>query len=234
MAGPAGPGAGPPAGSRPGSVPRTSAAGILIASFNPGKARELGRLVEAIGLAPLTLSETGISAPYEECGTTYEENALGKARHYAALSGLVAVADDSGIEVEALDWRPGPMSARYGGAGVDDPGRCRLLLEDLAGVPDERRAARYVAVAVIARPDGEARAFHGACEGRITSAMRGGGGFGYDPLFFYPPFGATFAEVSAERKHQVSHRGVAFAALGRFLASDDGRAFLAAMTRTGS
>ncbi len=160
-----------------GRTTRTSDAGqprLLVASFNPSKTRELAELVAALGCATIGLAALGIEAEYEETGSTYEENAIGKARHYAALSGLVTVADDSGIEVDVLGGRPGILSARYGGAGLDDAGRCRLMLSELDGVPEVRRGARYVAVAVIARPDGEARTFRGTCEGRITTEMRGG------------------------------------------------------------
>jgi XTP/dITP diphosphohydrolase len=200
---------------------------LLIATFNPGKARELATLVAAAGYATRTLADAGIREPYEESGATYEDNGGGKARHYARASGLITIADDSGIEVDALQGEPGVRSARYGGAGLDDVGRTRRLLEALAGVPDERRTARYVAVAVIARPDVASKSFRGVCEGRIARAPRGAGGFGYDPVFFYPPFGATFAEVEAGRKHAVSHRGLAFRALAAFLAADEGRRFLA-------
>jgi XTP/dITP diphosphohydrolase len=202
---------------------------ILVASLNPGKARELRRLVEGAGHRTTTLQETGLAAaPYEESGATYEENAAGKARHYAALSGLVAVADDSGIEVDALGGAPGPLSARYGGAGLDDAGRCRRLLEALRGAPEAERGARYVAVVAVARPDGETRSFRGVCEGRVAREPRGDRGFGYDPIFFHPPFGATFAEVPEERKDAVSHRGRAFAALEAFLKSGEGRRFVEA------
>jgi XTP/dITP diphosphohydrolase len=219
---------------------------LLVASFNPGKACELCRLVEAAGYRTVTLRERGIDAPYEETGAAYEDNARGKALHYARLSGLPAIADDSGIEVEALGGAPGPQSARYGGGTLDDAGRCRLMLREMEGVPEERRAARYVAVAALARPpragagvptpgadpaapaasSGEVRLFRGVVEGTIATELRGRGGFGYDPLFFYPAWGATFAEVPEEQKNRVSHRGVAFAALAAFLGSDEGRRFL--------
>jgi XTP/dITP diphosphohydrolase len=198
---------------------------ILIASFNPGKARELTALLAKSGRPAATLKDLGLTTPYEETGRTYEENGLGKARHYAAIAGLVTIADDSGLEVDALGGAPGPLSARYGGEGLDDDGRNRALLAAMKGVPDEERGARYVAVAVIARPDGAARAFRGECAGRLLEAPRGSGGFGYDPLFFYPPYGATFAEVSDERKHAVSHRGAAFAKLAEWLEGPEGRAF---------
>jgi XTP/dITP diphosphohydrolase len=213
---------------RRGAPPQPHPSRLLVASFNPGKARELAGLAGGLGLEIVSLRDVGIDEPYEETGSTYEENALGKARHYARLARLVTVADDSGIEVDALDGAPGIRSARHGGEELDDLGRCRRLLDDLRGVPEERRRARYVAVAVVARPDGAARTFTGTCEGRITGAMRGRRGFGYDPLFFFPPFDATFAEVPVERKNRVSHRGHAFAALAEFLGSEEGSRFLTA------
>ena len=199
---------------------------ILIASFNPGKARELIALLEASGRRAVTLKDVGLREPYEETGRTYEENGLGKARHYARLSGRVTIADDSGLEVEALGGAPGPLSARYGGAGLDDAGRNRALLAALEDVPDDERGARYVAVAVVARPDGGARSFRGECPGRIARRPAGDRGFGYDPLFFYPPYGATLAEVDDRRKHAVSHRGAAFRQLAEFLATREGDDFL--------
>jgi len=195
---------------------------LLIATFNPGKARELATLVASAGYATRTLADAGIRGAYEETGATYEDNGGGKARHYARASGLITIADDSGIEVDALRGEPGVHSARYGGAGLDDAGRTRRLLEALAGVPDERRAARYVAVAVIARPDGVSRSFRGICEGRIARAPRGAGGFGYDPIFFYPPYGRTLAEVSEPDKIAVAHRGIAFRRFAAWLASREG------------
>jgi XTP/dITP diphosphohydrolase len=204
---------------------------ILVASFNPGKAAELRALLAAAGYAATTLAEAGVLEPFEESAApdaTYEANGLGKARHYARLSGRVTIADDSGLEVEALGGGPGPLSARYGGEGLDDAARNRLILEALRGLSEERRAARYVAVAVVARPDGAARAFRGECAGHIAAASSGAGGFGYDPIFFDPRMGKTFAEIPPEHKHAVSHRGRAFAALAEFLSSEEGRRFIAA------
>jgi XTP/dITP diphosphohydrolase len=201
---------------------------LLLATSNPGKALEIARLLGPIRLDTTTLAACGIDAPYDERGATYEENARGKARHYAALARLVAIADDSGLEVEALDGAPGARSARFGGPGQDDASRCRLLLEALDAVSGDRRQARFVAVAAIARPDGESRLFRGACEGRIARAPRGSNGFGYDPIFHFPPLRATFAELPEDRKDAVSHRGAAFRALAAFLAGDEGRAFLTA------
>ena len=212
---------------------------LLVATFNPGKARELIRLLSPLGIEVLGLSDLEIREPYEETATTYEENARGKAEHYADLGRMAALADDSGLEVDALCGRPGPMSARYGSPGLDDAGRCRLLLEELAGVPEDRRAARYVAVAALALPEiitGRAstppapastmRLFRATCEGRIASEMAGTRGFGYDPIFFYPPLGATFGEVSDAEKDRVSHRGQALAQVAAFLKTPEGSSFL--------
>jgi XTP/dITP diphosphohydrolase len=198
---------------------------VVIATFNPGKLREIAPYFTGLGLEPISLPECGVETPFEETGSAYEEIARAKAVHYAAVAGVMAVADDSGVEVDALDGRPGVLSARYGGAGLDDVGRCRLMLRELQDVPEPRRTARYVAVAAIARPDGEARLFRGVCEGTILREMRGGEGFGYDPLFYFPPFDATFAEITKERKSGVSHRGRAFSEMRVFLGTVEGRRF---------
>ena len=153
----------------------------------------------------------------EETGKTYAENALIKARAGVRATGGTALADDSGIEVDALDGGPGLYSARFGGPGLDDAGRTTLLLERLRGVPTERRTARFRCVIAIVEPDGRERLAEGVVGGRITEAPRGDGGFGYDPVFFYPPLGGTFGEIAAEAKHRVSHRGVAARAAGALL-----------------
>jgi len=214
---------------------------LLIATFNPGKARELARLMAPLEIAVVGLSDIGIREPYDETAGTYEENARGKAEHYAGLAGLPALADDSGLEVDVLGGRPGPLSARHGGPDLDDAGRCRLLLRELEGVPDDKRGARYVAVAALARPGGGAdrkarvsgpapatRLFRAICEGRIASEARGSRGFGYDPIFFYPPFGATFGETPDAEKDRVSHRGQALAMVAGSLKTAEGKAFLSA------
>jgi len=145
----------------------------------------------------------------EETGSTYADNALIKARAGARATGATALADDSGIEVDALDGGPGLYSARWGGHDVDDAGRNALMLERLRGVPTARRTARYRCVIAIVEPDGRERVVEGSCEGRIAEAPRGDGGFGYDPIFFFPPLNATFGEVPTKDKHAVSHRGIA-------------------------
>ena len=204
------------------TVPR-----VVLATFNPGKVREILPFFDGLELTVATLADCGIEAPFEETGATYEENARAKAQHYARLAGSPAVADDSGIEIDALGGRPGPLSARYGGEGLDDASRCRLMLKELSGVEESGRTGRYIAVAAIARPDGASRLFRGVCEGRILTAARGEGGFGYDPLFYYPPFETTFAQVTQEKKERVSHRGRAFRQLAEFLRMEAGRVFMA-------
>ncbi len=144
--------------------------------------------------------------------SSYAENALRKARAVAAATGFLALADDSGLEVDALNGRPGVRSARYGGEGLGDEERNILMLRELTDVPPERRTARYRCVVALCAAGGREATVEGVVEGVLLRAPRGQDGFGYDPLFFYPPFGATFAEVPAQRKHAVSHRGRAMAA----------------------
>ena len=143
----------------------------------------------------------------EETGSTFLENALLKARAVAAATGCLALADDSGLEVDALNGAPGVRSARFAGPGADDAERNRRLLQMLQGVPPERRTARYVAAIAIADPAGEARTTAATCEGAIAPSPRGEGGFGYDPIFLLPDRGLTMAEISPEEKNRISHRG---------------------------
>ena len=152
----------------------------------------------------------GLTLPAEGL-VSYEENARVKARAVAAATGTLALADDSGIEVDALDGRPGVLSARYGGEGLDDEGRWRQMLRELRGIPPPRRTARYRCVVALCGPDGREATTEGVVDGLILDGPRGQGGFGYDPLFYYPALGATFAEVTAEAKDTVSHRGQAMA-----------------------
>ena len=155
----------------------------------------------------MTLAELpGVVLP-PEGETSYAENALGKARAVTVATGLMALADDSGIEVDAFDGRPGVLSARYGGDGLTDPERNAVMLRELAGVPPARRTARYRAVIAVTAPDGREATMEGTVEGVLLDAPRGIGGFGYDPLFYYPPLVATFAEIAPDAKHAVSHRG---------------------------
>jgi XTP/dITP diphosphohydrolase len=167
----------------------------------------MAALLAGVPYRILTLAEfPGVALP-PEGETSYAENALGKARAVTVATGLLALADDSGIEVDALDGRPGVLSARYGGEGLTDPERNALMLRELDGVPPACRTARYRAVIAVTAPDGREATAEGTVEGVLLDAPRGAGGFGYDPLFYYPPFAATFAEISADAKHAVSHRG---------------------------
>ena len=189
---------------------------LYCATSNPGKLREFRRVAGAGWTIEPLRDLAGIPAP-DETGTTFEENALLKARYYAEYAGGAAVfAEDSGLEVDALGGAPGVYSARFGGHGADDDANNRLLLDRLRG--EGNRTARYVAVIALVLPGEEPRTFRGTVEGEILEAPRGSGGFGYDPLFFYPPFGSTFAEVPAEQKQTVSHRGRAAEQMMGFLA----------------
>ncbi len=179
---------------------------LLLATNNPGKVREFRRLLAGSPFEVLTPAEAGIALDVEETGSTYAENAMLKARAFADAGGCLALADDSGIEVDALEGGPGMYSARFGGPGLDDKGRTALLLEKLSGVPDERRAARYRAIVAVAWPGGEAQTFEGVQEGSIGFAPRGEGGFGYDPVFITTD-GRIQAEISDEDKDLISHRG---------------------------
>ncbi len=187
---------------------------IILASGNAGKLREIGALLAPHGLTLVPQSAFGITPP-PETGTTFVDNALLKARHAARVTGLPALADDSGIEVDALHGRPGVYSARFAGEGASDEDNLRKLLADLEAVPEERRRARYQCVIALVRrhDDPEPLIAHGTWEGRIAQAPRGSGGFGYDPIFLPAGSQRTAAELDAGEKNAVSHRGQALRAL---------------------
>ena len=189
--------------------PSSSSRRLVVATLNRAKGRELLELLGNLTWDVTLLADTPGATLPEETGKTYADNALIKARAAVRATGATALGDDSGIEVDALDGAPGLYSARWGGPGLDDAGRNALMLERLRGVPPARRTARFRCVIAVVDPDGRERLVEGACEGVIAEAPHGEGGFGYDPLFFFPPFGATFGELSAEAKHRVSHRGIA-------------------------
>ena len=190
---------------------------LLLASQNPGKLDEMKMLVAGLPFRVLGPRDVGITEAPEETGKTFLENAILKARHYARESGLFTVADDSGLSVDALGGGPGLFSSRFGGEGATDPDRNRLLLQKLEGVPREQRTARFTSAVAAARGGNVVFEAQESVEGLIADAPRGGNGFGYDPLFFYPPFACTFGEVERARKDRVSHRGKAFARLRTFL-----------------
>jgi XTP/dITP diphosphohydrolase len=191
---------------------------VLLASQNPGKLNEMRLLVEGLPFRVVGPLEVGIRDAPDETGQSFLENATIKALAYARLSGLLTVADDSGLSVDALDGGPGLYSSRFGGEGASDLERNLLLLEKLRGVPRERRGARFTSAVAVARDDTVLFQAQESVEGLIAEEMRGARGFGYDPLFFYPPFGKTFGEVPREEKDRVSHRGKSFARLREFLA----------------
>ena len=192
---------------------------VVVATRNKGKLREIVPLLAGTGLELCTIDELAPDAELREDGVTFEENALGKARQAAAATGLPALADDSGLEVDALDGAPGVWSARYAGPGADDAQNNAKLLAALAGVPAGDRGARFRCVAAFVDP---ARGLEivrdGACAGQILTAPRGSDGFGYDPLFLLPALGRTMAELPLAEKNRLSHRAAAFRALAAALA----------------
>jgi len=187
---------------------------VVLASRNRHKVREIQGLFDGVGVTLVTIDELAPDAELREDEDTFEANALAKARQAAAATGLPAIADDSGIEVDALDGAPGVRSARFAGEPCDDARNNHKLLQSLAGVPTPRRTARYRCAAVFVDP---ARGFElvrmGACEGVVLESPRGSGGFGYDPLVLLPALGRTMAEIPFDEKNRLSHRAVAFRAL---------------------
>jgi XTP/dITP diphosphohydrolase len=187
---------------------------LVIATKNPGKLREFRQLLDGCGFDLTTPGQLGVPFDPEETGATFEENARIKAQEAARACGLPALADDSGLEVDALGGRPGVYSARYAGDDRTDPSltdeqRVDVVLREMEGVPDERRTARFRCVIAVATPGGETRTVEGTFEGRLAHAPRGDNGFGYDPIFFVPELGCTSAELDPARKNAISHRGQA-------------------------
>ena len=178
---------------------------LVLGTRNPGKVKEITTILNGTGWSFSSLQEFPEVGPAAEDGVTYAENAIAKARFYAAATGVVALADDSGLEVAALDGAPGVFSARYAGGGASDADRRQLLLSELANARDRR--ARFVAAVAIAAPNGAVlNVSDGICEGMITFEPRGTGGFGYDPLFIPDGYSQTFAELPDEIKNRLSHR----------------------------
>jgi XTP/dITP diphosphohydrolase len=182
---------------------------LLLATNNKAKVREYKSLLQGLPFESVSLAELGINTRVNEVGESLEENARLKATTLARESQLLVLADDSGLEVDALGGEPGRLSARYAGEGASDKDRINYLLARLKDVPGEKRSARFRCVIAIARPDGEVELCSGECHGFITLEPRGEEGFGYDPIFYLPELGKTMAELPLEVKNQVSHRGQA-------------------------
>jgi XTP/dITP diphosphohydrolase len=222
--------------------PQSPIGALLIATSNKGKVTEIASLLEGLDCRAIGLEDLPqVPPPVEETGTTFVENAIIKADYYHAASGLLTLADDSGLEVDALDGRPGVYSARYGGEGLSSDQQIALLLEEMKNAPEEKRTARFVCVVALVGAAGETsdkrksvwhldgalvdspvrprirQTFEGRCEGRIALAPRGAGGFGYDPIFIDAELGRTFAELSPEEKSSRSHRGKALRAAIRYI-----------------
>lgn len=178
---------------------------LVLATTNQNKVREFKQFVADFPVEIKSLSDFGPLPEAIEDGSTFDENAYKKALHYSKVLGIPAIADDSGLAVEALSGAPGVRSARYAGDDATDQDNCRKLLAEMEG--ETNRKAAFVCVLSIAVPSGPALTYEASCEGTILDAPRGSNGFGYDPLFYYEPFGKTFAEISMEEKNKVSHRG---------------------------
>ena len=181
---------------------------VVLASKNKHKLVEISKITEQFGIELVLQSELGVDIDVEETGTTFEENSFLKAEAVMKATGLPALADDSGIAVDALNGEPGIYSARYGfDDSLDDWGRLELLLKNTEQVPDGQRQAQFVCVITMVTPEGQCIQARGEIHGELTREARGENGFGYDPIFYYPPMGMTTAEMPSEAKNQVSHRG---------------------------
>jgi len=183
---------------------------------------EFRRLFDHVAVDLLSPYDINLNLDVDETGDTFEANARLKARAFAKASGLLALADDSGIEIDALEGRPGVLSARYGGEGLDDAGRVQRLLQEMVSVPDDQRACRYRVVLVLvdpAEPEVAEESTEARCEGQVARQISGKSGFGYDPIFYLPGYGKTIAEISADQKDEISHRGIAARAMAEILAA---------------
>ena len=186
---------------------------VILASKNPHKLEEISKITEKFGFDLVLQSQLGVDIDVEETGTTFEENSFLKAEAVMKATGLPALADDSGIMVDALNGEPGVYSARYGfDETLDDWGRLCLLLKNTEQVPDGQRQAKFVCVITFVHPDGQVIQARGEIHGELLREAKGQNGFGYDPIFYYPPLGKTTAELSSEEKNEVSHRAVALKA----------------------
>lgn len=190
---------------------------ILVATHNRGKVSELSDILSDLAITWLTLEDVGVTFDVDETGETLEENAILKATTYAQETGLLTLADDSGLEVDALDGRPGVYTARFGQPSFTPEQRYQYLLSQMTDVPWEERTARFRCVVALATPEGLLGTAEGRCEGHITFEPAGTGGFGYDPVFFVSEKGKTMAELPPAEKHAISHRGQAMARMAPLL-----------------
>ena len=180
---------------------------FVLATHNPGKLKEMADILSSLGVEVVSPSDLGVDVEVEETGATFAENAMLKARAICEASGLPAIADDSGLCVDALNGGPGVYSARYGGEGLDDAGRTRLLLENMRG--QTTRAAHFACAIACVFPNGKTLTAEGRCDGAVAFAPMGTGGFGYDPVFLVPEKGKTFSQLTEAEKNEISHRGKA-------------------------
>ena len=189
----------------------------VLATHNPGKLKEMGAILARFGVEVVSPKDLGLTVDVEETGATFAENAMLKAKAICAAAQLPAIADDSGLCVDALNGGPGVYSARYGGEGLDDKGRYMLLLNNMRG--QTTRAAHFACAIACAFPNGDTLTAEGRCDGTIAFAPMGEGGFGYDPVFFVPEKAKTFGQLTAEEKSTISHRGKALADFSEKLAT---------------
>ena len=190
---------------------------LLIATNNKGKVKEIKEILSGLDMEVFSLADKGIDIEVEEDGKTFEENSMKKASEIFKIANCITVADDSGLEVDALGGAPGVYSARYAGENATDEEKYTKLLNELKGLPEEKRTARFVSDVSVIFPDGTKKSLRGECEGVITTKPSGNGGFGYDPVFFVPELNKTFSEATMEEKNQISHRGKAFRMLREYL-----------------
>jgi XTP/dITP diphosphohydrolase len=188
---------------------------VLIATQNLGKARDFEALLHPRGYEVLTLQDVAKDMDIEETGTTFEENAILKAEAAAEALGMPVIADDSGLEIDALNGEPGVYSARYAGEPKNDDANIDKVLEKLSGIPENERTARFRCVLAVAAPNQKTATFSGSCEGEILNERRGENGFGYDPIFWVPSEGRAMAELKPEEKAAISHRGNALQKLNQ-------------------
>ncbi len=190
---------------------------IIFATTNEGKMREIRMIMADLGVEILSMKEAGCSLDIVEDGTTFEENAIIKAKAVAALSNDIVLADDSGLEVDYLDKEPGIYSARYLGEDTPYSVKNKSIIDRLEGVPDEKRTARFVCAIAAVFPDGTIKTTRGTIEGIITHEPMGENGFGYDPIVYVPEFGRTTAQLTADEKNKVSHRGKALTQMKKYI-----------------